>query len=368
MGLAVCAALLVLGALLLFVPFGAPAVRRLTSTPRAPEERSDGALRTVAFPARDGTRLEGWLFTPRRDGRAPLVVMAPGLTGTKEGPVERFAWRFAREGLAVLAIDFRSFGGSDGEPRHHVDPFRQQEDYAAALDFARASLRDDPHVDVSRIALWGSSFSGGVAISLAAARDDVAALVAQAPYLATPASQQPSALRMPIYIAATVLDLLRARVSAALRIALPPVYLPAFGVPGEFAFATSRENPSRRDASVRGAAFWRELPNPLRGGWGNALLARFLADFDRFQPLAAIEQVRCPVLLVAAAHDDLVPLAQIEEAFARVGHAHKQLAVHDCGHFEVYTDPRFEENAAAQARFLAEALKTSASRSPSASA
>jgi fermentation-respiration switch protein FrsA (DUF1100 family) len=95
----------------------------------------------------------------------------------------------------------------------------------------------------------------------------------------------------------------------------------------------------------------------LRGGWGNALLARFLADFDRFQPLAAIERVRCPVLLVAAAHDDLVPLAQVEEAFARVRHGARALQVHDCGHFEVYTDPRFEENAAAQARFLADTLR-----------
>jgi dienelactone hydrolase len=357
MGLAVCAVLLVL-ALLLFYPVGASAVRRTPAAPRAPEVRPDGSLRSVEFPACDGTRLEGWLFTPRRDERAPLVIMAPGLTGTKEGPLERFAWRFVREGLAVLTLDFRSFGGSDGEPRHHVDPFRQQEDYEAAIAFARASLRDHPAVDVSRIALWGSSFSGGVAISLAAARDDVAALVAQAPYLATSATQQPGALRMPIYVAATVLDLLRARISSALPLRLPPVYLPAFGVPGEFAFATSRENPSRHDASVRGSAFWRELPTPLRGGWGNALLARFLADFDRFQPLAAIDRVRCAVLLVAAAQDDLVPLAHVEEAFARVGHERKQLAVHDCGHFEIYTDPRFEENAAAQARFLREALES----------
>lgn len=314
MGLAVCAALLVLASIL-FYPVGASAVRRTPAAPRAPEVRPDGSLRSVEFPACDGTRLEGWLFTPRRDGRAPLVIMAPGLTGTKEGPLERFAWRFAR-----------------------------------------ASLRDDPAVDVSRIALWGSSFSGGVAISLAAARDDVAALVAQAPYLATSATQQPGALRMPIYVAATVLDLLRARISAALPLRLPPVYLPAFGVPGEFAFATSRENPSRRDASVQGSAFWRELPTPLRGGWGNALLARFLADFDRFQPLAAIDRVRCPVLLVAAAQDDLVPLAHVEDAFARVAHERKRLAVYDCGHFEIYTDPRFEENAAMQAKFLRQTL------------
>ena len=360
--LAVAAAALALFWLLLFHPFGAAAVRREPAPPREPETRAEGRLETVFFPARDGARLEGWLFTPRRAGRAPLVLMAPGLTGTKEGPLERFAWAFAGAGLAVLAFDFRSFGGSDGAPRHHVDPFRQAEDYEAALDFVRERLRDDPRVDVTRVALWGSSFSGGVATAVASRRGDVAALVAQAPYLATPESQQPGPLRMPIYVAATVLDLLRARAGAALSLPLPPVYLPAFGVPGEFAFATSRENPSRHDASLRGVRFWQELPPRLRGGWGNALLARFLADFDRFRPLEAIASLRCAVLLVAAARDDLVPLAQVEQAFARVGHARKRLLVHECGHFELYTEPCFEQNAAAQARFLLEALASAKRR------
>jgi pimeloyl-ACP methyl ester carboxylesterase len=343
--------------LLLRLPLGAAPVRHQPAAPREPETRPDGRVRTVYFPARDGTRLEGWLFTPARDRRAPLVLMAPGLTGTKEGPLERFAWRFAREGLAVLAFDFRSFGGSEGEPRHHVDPFRQLEDYEAALAFARAELASDPAVDASRVALWGSSFSGGVACVLASRRrDDVAALVAQAPYLATSEAQQPTGVRMGVYVAATVLDLVRARAGEALGLALPPVYLPAFGQPGELAFATSRENPSRRDPEQAGSRFWRELPEPLRGGWGNALLARFLADFDRFQPLEAIAQVACPVLLVAAAEDDLVPLAHVQQGFARIGHDAKRLVVHPCGHFEVYVDPLFEENAGLQARFLAETL------------
>ena len=35
------------------------------ASPRADEEWADGSLRTVHFPASDGTRLEGWLFRPR---------------------------------------------------------------------------------------------------------------------------------------------------------------------------------------------------------------------------------------------------------------------------------------------------------------
>jgi pimeloyl-ACP methyl ester carboxylesterase len=352
--------LLLLGAavwLVLFHPFGAPAVRREPSPPRPDESRPEGQRTTVFFPARDGTRLEGWLFTPVGTGSAPLVLMAPGLTGTKEGPLERFAWRFVREGLAVLAFDFRSFGGSDGTPRHHVDPFRQTEDYEAALAFVREELRD-PRIDASRIALWGSSFSGGVAIAVAARSTDIAALVAQVPFVETADSQRPRALHMALYVAGAVLDQVRAQLGAALGLNLPPVYLPAFGQPGEFAFATSQENPSRHRPSERGAAFWSELPERMRGGWGNALLARFLADFDRFRPMDSLAGLRCPVLLVAASRDELVPAALVERAFAGIAHAEKSLIVHPCGHFAIYTDPWFEENARNQARFLKQALAT----------
>jgi alpha/beta superfamily hydrolase len=72
-----------------------------------------------------------------------------------------------RAGFAVLLLDFRSFGGSEGEPRHWVDPFRQVDDYRAALAFAQRELAHA--VDARRIAHWGSSFSGGGSASALAA-------------------------------------------------------------------------------------------------------------------------------------------------------------------------------------------------------
>jgi pimeloyl-ACP methyl ester carboxylesterase len=313
-------------------------------SPRAPERREEGTLETVTFPAVDGLRLEGWLIRPSRVP-APLVVMAPGLTGTKDGHLEPLAWRFARAGFAVLLFDFRCLGGSEGLPRHWVDPFRQADDYRAALSFAGDALVRDGVALPARVALWGSSFSAGSALVAAAGRDDVAAVVAQCPFLATPPHLEPRGLALARFAFWTTLDLARA------RLGLAPVYVPAFGQPGELCFAPSRENPSRFDPAQRGARFWQTLPPAPRGGWQNKLLARFLADFDRFQPLAALPSLRCPVLFVAARRDDLAPLALVERGHV-LAPPRSTLAIQDCGHFELYLEPALAQNAARQIEFL----------------
>ena len=78
---------------------------RVRTPPRSPEQRASGTRRTVVFPARDKTQLEGWLFLPNTPN-APLVIMAPGPGGTKDGLLESFAWRFMSEGVAALAFDY----------------------------------------------------------------------------------------------------------------------------------------------------------------------------------------------------------------------------------------------------------------------
>src|SRR5262249_11372252 len=146
----------------------------------------------------DGTQLEGWLFLPNVK-RAPVVVMAPGLGGTKDGFLESFAWKFVASGLGVLVFDFRGFGGSDGLPRHWVSPSRHREDYEAALRYLVQALGE--RVDCTRVALWGSSFSGGTALVTAARSATelnlkLGAVVAQCPYLQTPPEIEPRGLTL----------------------------------------------------------------------------------------------------------------------------------------------------------------------------
>jgi pimeloyl-ACP methyl ester carboxylesterase len=315
-------------------------------TPRADESDADGSLRTVWFPAVDGARLEGWLLLPKIR-KPPLVLMAPGLTGTKDGHLEPFARRFLRAGFAVLLFDYRSFGGSEGEPRHWVDPERHREDWEAALRYTRTELARVGLVDAARVALWGTSFSGGTALVVAAHDSAICAVVAQCPYLATPPSQQPDRRQMVYFVFWTLLDSLRA------RLGLSPLYVPAFGRPGERVFANSRENPPARDPRAADAhAFWHRLPAELRGGWQNKLLARVFATIDATVPLEHVPKIRCPVYLIAGAHDDMVPAGFVREAFTRLKNPAGKLSVRDCGHFDLYLDAVFAENADAQVEFL----------------
>jgi pimeloyl-ACP methyl ester carboxylesterase len=311
---------------------------------RSEQRGPGGSLRTVDFPAVDGTRLEGWLFQPPGVSRPPIVVMAPGLGGTKDGFLESFAWEFVERGLAVLAFDYRCFGGSDGVPRHWVAMPRHVEDYQAAIAFVQRDLGQV--LDSAQLALWGSSFSGGAALVTAARCREVRAVVAQCPFLKTPAHLEPRGLGRVRFTLRVLLDLLPV---------LPPVYVPLFGRPGEWVFAPSVENPSASDfGGALGSEFWRRLPKPPLGGWENRMLARALATLDEIIPMDVLADVSCSTLLVAAQRDDLVPSSFVEEAHGRLSNS--ELASFDCGHFDLYVGRAHAENARCQAAFLERAL------------
>jgi alpha/beta superfamily hydrolase len=54
-----------------------------------------------------------------------------------------FADVFVRAGMAALFFDYRTFGDSEGEPRHWVSPSRHLADWHAALAFlARNGLAE----------------------------------------------------------------------------------------------------------------------------------------------------------------------------------------------------------------------------------
>ncbi|MGH3491607.1 MAG: alpha/beta hydrolase, partial [Sciscionella sp.] len=128
----------------------------------------------------NGTRCAGWLFEGDNDdlaGRAgkPCVVMAHGFGATKDAGLLPFAERFAAAGVTVLVFDYRGYGTSRGMPKQHVSHWRHRADYRAALRFVRAL----PGVDRDRVALWGSSYSGGHVLPVAASDGNIAAVISQ---------------------------------------------------------------------------------------------------------------------------------------------------------------------------------------------
>jgi pimeloyl-ACP methyl ester carboxylesterase len=94
----------------------------------------------------------------------PLVIMAGGWCYTKEVVMPHYGRYFEELGYATLRFDYRRFGESSGEPRQHIDPWSQVEDYRNALSYAE-TLQD---IDKDRTGLWGISYSGGHVLIVAA--------------------------------------------------------------------------------------------------------------------------------------------------------------------------------------------------------
>jgi fermentation-respiration switch protein FrsA (DUF1100 family) len=130
----------------------------------------------VDFPSCAAT-LRGVLLLPRTDGPFPVIVMAPGMTGVKEGSIMKFAEFFASGGFAVLAYDNIHFGSSGGEPRQEVDPLLQRRGYRDAITFL--SLRAE--IDSQRIGIFGTSYSGGHVLEVGAHDRRVKCVVSQIP-------------------------------------------------------------------------------------------------------------------------------------------------------------------------------------------
>jgi hypothetical protein len=127
-----------------------------------------------------GLNLVGWLYVPnglKAGEKRPAIVMAHGWSAVKEMYLDAFAAKFANGGFVVTVFDYRNFGDSEGEPRSHIDPYMQHEDYKNAITWTMLQ----PMVDPERIGIWGSSYSGAHVIHLAAFDRRVKCAVAQVP-------------------------------------------------------------------------------------------------------------------------------------------------------------------------------------------
>lgn len=136
--------------------------------------------RTIHFTS-EGTICEGDIYLPTDfDGtvRFPALVIGHGFTVARSSLVEE-GRLFAEAGFVCLAIDYRHFGGSGGEPRGRLWPMQETEDFKSAIDW----IEQQDGVDPARIGIWGTSFGGGIATHVAAHDLRVRACVAQAPIL-----------------------------------------------------------------------------------------------------------------------------------------------------------------------------------------
>jgi fermentation-respiration switch protein FrsA (DUF1100 family) len=122
----------------------------------APAEAGLAAARVLSIATEDGERLVGW-FVPAGEGAA-LALYFHGSGGSLADRVDQIE-RLRSFGLAVLAIDYRGFGGSTGTPSEEG----LVRDAEAAFAEARRLGWEAP-----RIVVVGQSLGTGVATALAA--------------------------------------------------------------------------------------------------------------------------------------------------------------------------------------------------------
>lgn len=281
------------------------------------------------------TRCAAWLYRPEYSGLSPCVVMAHGFSGVREQRLDAYAERFARAGMAVLLFDYRYFGASAGEPRQLLSIRRQLQDWEAAVAAARAL----PGIDSARIALFGSSFSGGHVQALAAHDSAIAAAVAQVPFCDGLRNLSELGLSHAIRLATAGL-----RDVAATFFGLQPYCIPAVGAPGTLAMMVTPD-------AVAGFANM----NPVNSTWHNEVCARIALSVGTYRPGAAAANILCPILYSIGEQDLLTPARLAYDAARRAPRA--EVKTYPCGHFEVYAAPFWETVVADQTEFLVRHLR-----------
>jgi uncharacterized protein len=140
--------------------------------------------RELKFPSEDPAQtIRADLYTPDGDGPWPVVVMGGGWCYVKELIMPEYARYFVREGVAALIFDYRHFGASDGQPRQHIDPWKQISDYRSAVDAVSYLDELEGMLDRERIAVWGISYSGGHVLAVGALDPRVKCVVSQIPII-----------------------------------------------------------------------------------------------------------------------------------------------------------------------------------------
>jgi pimeloyl-ACP methyl ester carboxylesterase len=259
--------------------------------------------------------------------------MGHGFGATKDAGLEPFAERFAAAGLDVLVFDYRGYGTSDGQPRQDVNHLRHREDYHAAV----AAARSLPGVDPERIVVWGSSYSGGHVIAVAAQDPRIAGVVSQG------AAMDGLAAVLLILRYAGPMQLLRLTAHAVRDLVgswwgRPPHLVPVVGPPGSLAAITA-EGAEAGYTHIMGPTF------------RNEMCARGILRIPLNRPVRLASRVQAPTMLVLATGDNVAPPDAVRTVAERLRGRVEVLTL-DVGHFDIYVGEPFGTSVAAQVEFL----------------
>ena len=283
-----------------------------------------------------GVTCRAWAYgfeANRPDAATPCIVMGHGLGATRDCGLAPYAEKFAAAGFAVLVFDYRHFGASDGTPRQLVSISRQLEDWRAAIAF----VRKQPQLDPDAVFLWGSSFSGGHVLVVAAADRRIAGVSAQGPMMDGLAAvfniiSYAGIGRALQLTALGLVDQVRAMSG------LSPKLVPLVGPVGSCSvMATADAEPG-----------YRSIAPP---DWRNEICARLALNLVFYRPKIHARRLACPILIRACETDSVAPSSAAKDAARRAG-ALATLEIETVGHFDIYNGQGFERGSSSQLAFF----------------
>lgn len=300
---------------------------------KSAETGKSSSRKNVSFKV-EGTSISAWLYLPKKlSSPVPCIVMGNGFGGTKNMALDSYATRFQQAGMAVLAFDYRYLGESDGQPRQLIWIPYQLQDYAAAIEYARGLKEINP----DKIALWGTSLSGGHVIVTAATDSRIACVSAQCPLLDGPAGSDDVLHSMGIkYIFRMAghgqRDLVRS------WLGLSPHKIPLVGKPGTVALMADMEA-------------WNTFEELAPDDFVNEACARIGIRMDKYRPVNYLNKIRCPVLIQAVDHDIAAPPSVLKKTADRLGEL-AEIKHYHIGHFDIYRGDNFERAVNDQVAFF----------------
>ncbi|KRI60711.1 lysophospholipase [Acinetobacter pittii] len=269
-------------------------------------------------------------YIPKTNNKSAVIIMAHGFAGLRQFKLIQYAQRFAQAGYAVILFDYRYWGGSTGKPREMVSINSQLEDWKTVIQYASTCKL----VDNRRIVLWGTSLSGGYALSLASELKNIQAVLVQIPYVdgaetakLYPLQRYPQALK------------LSSQDYMGSKMGLNPKRLPVVDQ-HNLCFMPTAD-------SYYG---YLSIVNPDYY-WSGEVPARVFFNLMRYRPIQVVRQINIPVLFIAAQKDSLIPIESSREAATNIA---PFVSYHewDMKHFDIYHGSWFEKTVTTQLEFL----------------
>jgi fermentation-respiration switch protein FrsA (DUF1100 family) len=255
--------------------------------------------------------------------------------------LDAFAKVFAAAGLAVLVFDNRGFGASGGAVRQDADPQQQIRDYRDAITFAQTL----PGTDPERIGVWGSSYSGGHVLVVAATDRRVKCVVAQVPLVSGHRNVRRTVRADMIGAVQGMFDADR----TARYAGEPPQMIPV---------VTQDPAGLAALASADSYQWFTQTAASRAPAWRNEVTLKSVEMYTDYEPGAHIGYISPTPLLMLVADNDVVAASDL--AFEAYGKAlePKRLVTLKGGHFDAYTGPGFAAASAAARDWFALHLLT----------